>query len=252
MKIKKDMTRWERALVASHLSAIAYMNATKGQKACKALGFTKARLIAKDGAEVLVAYSPSSLWFAFRGTEPTKLNDVLADLKFIKRRAEIGGRVHGGFQSEVDELWDELEKEIDKNNKLAKPKDLYVKGHSLGGGMATIAAIRCKAREGYNFGSPRVGNARFCNNLDCPHDRFVNNNDIVCKVPPCLFFFKHDGELIYFNAYGNIRDLGVWQKVKDMFRGIWAGWKQGKFFDMFTDHGIGNYVNNLQRKVEGE
>ena len=48
--MKDDMTVWERAEIAAKLSAIAYMNATKGQKASKAMGFTKARLIAKDGA----------------------------------------------------------------------------------------------------------------------------------------------------------------------------------------------------------
>ena len=249
-KIKKEMTKWERAEVAANLSAIAYMNATKGQKASKAMGFTKARLIAKDGAEVLVAYSPTTLWFAFRGTEPSKLNDVLADLKVLKRKAEAGGRVHSGFQDEVDELWDDLKLELIKNDQRQKPRDVYVTGHSLGGGMATIAASRCEAKAVYTFGSPRVGNAKFVNTLDCPHYRFVNNNDIVCKVPPCLLLFKHDGECIYFNAYGNVRDLSAWQKTKDMFRGIWAGWKQGKFFDMFTDHGIGNYVDNVARVVK--
>ena len=140
-KIKKEMTKWERAEVAANLSAIAYMNATKGQKASKAKGFTKARLIAKDGAEVLVAYSPTTLWFAFRGTEPSKLNDVLADLKVLKRKAQAGGRVHSGFQDEVDELWDDLKLELIKKvvKKIGKGIKKVVK--KIGGAFGKLGIL---------------------------------------------------------------------------------------------------------------
>ena len=53
------------------------------------------------------------LWFAFRGTEPSKLNDVMADLKVIKNSAVAGGKVHGGFQEEVNDLWMDIVKELE-------------------------------------------------------------------------------------------------------------------------------------------
>ena len=237
---------YDRAYTASWLARIAYRPANGVKEGCKRLGMT-GKLVAKDGAEVVIAKKAGELWFAFRGTEPTVLNDVLADLDLFTHRAKSAGRVHGGFQDEVDEVWAECLKEIDKNAKLKKPKALFFTGHSLGGAMATVAASRCNAEELYTFGSPRVGNRKFVDTLSCPHYRFVNNNDIVCKVPPALFGFRHDGECVYFNAYGNVRNLTRWQRFKDFFRGVWIGWRQGKVFDSFTDHGIANYTDNVEK-----
>ena len=226
---------YDRAYTASWLARIAYRPANGVKEGCKRLGMT-GKLVAKDGAEVVIAKKAGELWFAFRGTEPTVLNDVLADLDLFTHRAKSAGRVHGGFQDEVDEVWAECLKEIDKNAKLKKPKALFFTGHSLGGAMATVAASRCNAEELYTFGSPRVGNRKFVDTLSCPHYRFVNNNDI-----------RHDGECVYFNAYGEIRDLTRWQRFKDFFRGVWIGWRQGKVFDSFTDHGIANYTDNVEK-----
>jgi triacylglycerol lipase len=236
---------YDRAYRASCLSAYAYATEEQVKKACKSIGLT-GKLISKNGAEVLVARGGGELWFAFRGTQPDKLNDVMADLNVIRNSSIAGGKVHTGFQDEVNELWMDCLKEIENNNNLKKPKKLFFTGHSLGAAMATIAASRCSAEELYTFGSPRVGGRKFTKNLDCPHYRFVNNNDIVCTVPPAILGFKHDGEKIYFNAYGQVRALTSWQRVKDFFRGIWSGWKQGKFLDMFTDHGIWNYIKNIE------
>ena len=91
----------EKALIAAKLAAIAYMNEKPAITAAKKLGFTSARLVSNDGAEMLVAKNSKELWFAFRGTEPSKLNDVLADLNVIKNTAMAGGKVHSGFQKEV-------------------------------------------------------------------------------------------------------------------------------------------------------
>ena len=85
--MKDDMTVWERAEVAAKLSAIAYMNPKPADTACKKLGFGSGKIISRDGAEVLVAKDRNDLWFAFRGTEPNRLNDVMADLKVIKNSA---------------------------------------------------------------------------------------------------------------------------------------------------------------------
>ena len=94
----------------------------------------------------------------------------------------------------------------------------------------------------FTFGSPRVGGKRFVQELKCPHQRFVNNNDIVTKVPPKILGYAHCGDERYFNAYGYERNPTYWQRWKDFFRGTWSGWKQGKFFDALTDHGMQNYV----------
>jgi triacylglycerol lipase len=191
----------EKALVAAQLAAYAYMNEKPATTAAKKLGFTSVKLVANDGAEMLVVKNSKELWFAFRGTEPSKLNDVLADLNVIKNTAMAGGKVHGGFQKEVNDLWMEVLSHVDHNSQLKKPKAIYLCGHSLGAAMATIASTRLNGQVEhlYTFGSPRVGGPLFVKNIQCKHSRFMNNNDIVARIPPAWLGFRHHGEMIYFD-----------------------------------------------------
>lgn len=245
-----DLSLGERSLVAARLAQLAYANIKDSEQPIKDIGFSSAKLLAHDGAECLVVRSRTDMWIAFRGTEPTKINDVMADLKVIKNSAVAGGKVHGGFQDEVNDLWPQILAELEQNSQLKNPKDVYMCGHSLGAAMATISASRHQPKELFTFGSPRVGGRRFIKNVACEHHRFVNNNDIVTKVPPAILRFKHHGTLHYFNAYGQLRTLTSWQAVKDIFRGIWASWKQGKFFDALTDHSMVNYVEYIDNNKE--
>ena len=90
--------------------------------------------------------------------------------------------------------------EIEHNDQLKVRKDVYMTGHSLGAAMATIAATRYQPIELFTFGSPRVGGSKFIRNIKCPHLRFMNNNDIVCRIPPAWLGFRHHGDMIYFNC----------------------------------------------------
>ena len=58
--------------------------------------------------------------------------------------------------------------------------------------------------------------------------------------------YVHHGEQRYMNAYGQVRNPSGWQLVKDRFRGMWMGLKQGKI-DNFSDHSMVNYVANLEK-----
>lgn len=240
---------WDKPLLGAQLSAIAYKNEAPAITAAKKLGFRTAKLVSIDGAEMLVAKSTKELWIAFRGTEPSQLNDVLADLKVIKNTAMAGGKVHGGLQQEVNDLWMEVIKELDANDQLKNPRELYFTGHSLGAAMATIAATRKSPQALYTFGSPRVGGPKFIKNVKCPHMRFMNNNDIVCRIPPAWLGFRHHGKMIYFDRFGKPQDKPTWT---DMLYGIWNSWKRWKFFDGITDHGMPNYVKAIktQQKLE--
>lgn len=246
----KELTNSERAVVAAKLSAIAYINSEKKiESECKKLGFPWAKLISKDGAEVLVAKDRNDLWFAFRGTEPSKINDVLADLNMIKAAAVAGGKVHGGFQKEVNDLWMDVLSELEHNDQLKVRKDVYMTGHSLGAAMATIASTRYTPTELFTFGSPRVGGPKFIKNIKCPHYRFMNNNDIVCRIPPAWLGFRHHGQMIYFDRNGDLQDKPTWS---DLFYGVMQSWKRFKFFDGIVDHGIPNYVKALSKIVRKE
>lgn len=234
---------WDNCLVGAQLSAIAYMKPKSAERAAKKIGFTWATLVSKGGAEMLIAKNKTQIWVAFRGTEPSKLNDVLADLKVFKNTANAGGKVHGGFQEEVNDLWNDVQGEIAKNDKLKNPRDLYFTGHSLGAAMATIASTRKTPKGLFTYGSPRVGGPIFIQNIKCPHMRCMNNNDIVCRIPPAWLGFRHHGDMIYFDRNGIVQPKPTWT---DFFYGIINTWKRFKFFDGVVDHGIPHYIKAIK------
>jgi len=243
----EEPSMWNNCLTAAQLSMIAYKNEKSAITAAKKLGFISARIVSNDGAEMLIAKNSKQLWIAFRGTEPSKLNDVMADLNVIKNVAVAGGKVHGGFQQEVNDLWMEIVKELDHNIQLKNPRDLFFTGHSLGAAMATIAATRQTPEALFTFGSPRVGGPYFIKNIHCPHMRVMNNNDIVCRIPPAWLGFTHHGNMIYFNRDGILAPKPTW---KDLFYGILNSWKRWKFFDGVVDHGIPNYVAAIKNQIK--
>lgn len=222
----------------AQLASIAYLDGAEAKKKGKGLGYTGHKFFENDGAQCHAFWNKEEYVLAFRGTEPTEVSDLLADLNAIPRGAMTHGLVHSGFRGECDKLWDDVVKHHGKGH---VEKTFYITGHSLGAAMATIATSRfeefTKVEQLTTFGSPRVGTRKFVKNIATPHMRFVNNNDIVTKVPLALMGYKHHGLLQYINFYGNIRKLTAWQMIKDR----WRGWKSG-LLDGAADHGMDNYV----------
>ena len=135
---------------------------------------------------------------------------------------------------------------------------MWFTGHSLGAAMSTILASRCRGettivnpQELFTFGSPRVGWASYINNFPFKHYRFVNNADIVPRVPFYIMGYRHHGECQYFNHYGNLRNLTGWQRTKDTWRGIFRGIAKGKF-DSIADHNIKQYILHIKKMVDGQ
>ena len=241
----------ERSLLFAKLASIAYSNVKEATSQAKRLGFTTTEFYDRDGAQAYRFMNKTDIVIACRGTEPTQLNDIKADLRAVPVMAETVSRVHKGFKAEVDDLWPMVQEDILRKANL--DKTLWFCGHSLGAAMATIMASRCKYNidlndpvELYTFGSPRVGWRGYCNSLDVTHHRWVNNNDIVTRVPLAIMGYVHHGEEHYMNAYGNVRKPTGWQRIKDRFRGMWMGLKQGKI-DNFGDHSMVQYVANLEK-----
>ncbi len=89
---------------------------------------------------------------------------------------------------------------------------LIVTGHSLGSSLATLVAFEAgrlgwaEQVENLTFASPRTGNGKFVRSFNAavPRSyRLVNNPDVVPKVPPFLFGYRHvDGQLT-LNSRGN-------------------------------------------------
>jgi triacylglycerol lipase len=246
-----EMNFNERSLLFAKLASISYNNTKDAKSQAKKLGFTTTEFYERDGAQAYRFMNKTDLVIACRGTEPTELNDIKADLKAIPVMAETVGKVHQGFKKEVDDLWPMVQEDI--NRKVNLGKTLWFCGHSLGAAMATIMASRClhdielnDPVELYTFGSPRVGWRKYVNSLGVTHHRWKNNNDIVTSVPLWLMGYVHHGTEHYLNAYGNYRKPTAWQLVKDKFRGMWMGIKQGKI-DNFGDHSMTEYIKHIEK-----
>jgi len=245
----------KRALLFAELSQIAYYTEAEVKKLSRKLGFTTVEFYNIKGAEAYRFMNRHDLVIACRGTQPTQYNDIKADARAFPVVAETIGRVHGGFKGEVDKLWDLIKEDIEREQ---KKRSVWLCGHSLGAAMSTIVASRCKGdnilvdpKELHTFGSPRVGWRSYLNNFPFTHYRWVNNADIVTRVPFLIFGYIHHGQCQYFNHYGNLRNLTGWQRVKDVWRGIIRGLFKGKL-DSFSDHSMVQYVKHLNKRVDGK
>jgi hypothetical protein len=150
---------------------------------------------------------------AFRGTEPGKANDLLADANIL-RTPGYGGAAHLGFHNALNEVWPQLEQSL-SNAKAALPEgqqlSVHLTGHSLGAAIATLGALR--VQEGghgqvdgvYTFGSPRVLDPRAAKHFDQVLGdrtfRHENSSDLVAKIP--LVAWQHVGQHIFFDHHGN-------------------------------------------------
>lgn len=248
-----DKSFLEKSLLFAKLAELAYSDEETVKKEAKKLGFTTTEFYNKGGAQAYRLMNKNDLVIACRGTQPSEFNDIKADLQALPVVAETVSRVHRGFKTEVDELWPMVLEDLQR--KANDKKKIWFCGHSLGAAMATIMASRCHLYEGiepvqelYTYGSPRVGWKKYCNSLGVVHHRWVNNNDIVTRVPLNIMGYVHDGQEHYINAYGKLRQSTGWQRIKDRFRGMWMGLKKGKI-DNFSDHNIGDYIKHIEGEI---
>ena len=199
-----------------------------------------------DGAQAYVLSDKTDVIVACRATEPTAINDILADLKMFPVKHHLGGRVHRGFYAEYDKVIPGIKDALAKHNKKGD-KTVWVTGHSLGGAMAVLVAAELQPDGGlHTFGQPRVGNKAFLKVLEgIKYYRYRNNNDVVTAVPPSWLFFRHGGVLRYINTYGNIRPATWAQRFKDKCRGYWQALKSFNLIDGFADHSMGLYHEYL-------
>jgi triacylglycerol lipase len=242
-----------RSLALAELAMIAYNDEAEAKRAAQAIGFPESQLIDHDGSQAFRFRNEHDIVLACRGTEPTEWNDIQADANAVMAVIGSIGRVHSGFNREVDDLWPLLEDMLSNNT-----QPVWFCGHSLGGAMATICAYRCTTSpiptnplELHTFGSPRVGCRRYIRHAKVTHYRWVHNNDIVTRVPPAWMGYRHCGDEVYLDRYGRIRKLtGIWRS-RDRWRGLVKGLLKWNI-DAFSDHGIHLYAQHIATAVDKE
>ena len=248
----RELPFLRRGLLMAELSTISYMDPHEIQRCVDRLGFGHFEFFERDGSQAYWFTNEHDSIIACRGTEPHEWNDIKADAYAVTALAETVGRVHRGFKQEVDDLWPRIEKVLTTNTKAQ-----WFTGHSLGGAMATICGGRCKLssistnpEEVHTFGSPRVGNKRYVNHTKLNLYRWVNNNDIVTRVPPAWMGYRHTGVEKYLDRNGDLApETTGWKRVADRMRGFLRG--LGKFkIDQFSDHLMPYYIEYICQNIE--
>lgn len=151
----------------------------------------------KHGVEGLLIEASAYRVLAFRGSDHEGPGDWITNARVRLAEGPLGGRVHVGFRDAVAEVWEELTRWLNLDD-----RPTWWTGHSQGAGLAIVGAARAWA-EGLpvtgvmSFGQPRVGDQGFRDAWldDGPTHtwRVIWNNDPVPWVPAGPF--RHVGEV---------------------------------------------------------
>jgi triacylglycerol lipase len=244
----EDLDRLDRSMLFAEISMVSYLDHTDAERVLRTMGFTDVRYIERDGAQAYEVGNDVDVVIVCRGTEPNEWNDIKADVNALTEIAEPVGRVHRGFKREVDDIWPFLEARLRNEHRV-----VWFTGHSLGGAMATICAGRCELsafpaspREVVTFGSPRVGTRNYATHARVPHIRWVNNNDIVTRMPPRWLRYRHTGIRMHIDRHGVVRAVTSDRPATDRWVGFVDAVKRRRL-DHFSDHAIADYVAHLAR-----
>lgn len=177
---------FDHALAAYARQGYSLTRTTSGSMSCD--------VATGDGATVV----------AFAGTNDVE--DWLTNLN-LEKVDWNGYRLHAGFHKAEANLTLRLSRQY-----TADTSNLWITGHSLGGILATLHALRFADGFGdqcvsgvYTFGSPRGmdhRSAAMCDQLLWKrHYRHTHGNDIVPRVPT-RWRFKHCGQHVHINRHG--------------------------------------------------
>jgi V8-like Glu-specific endopeptidase len=198
-----DEFQWPTALSLALASRLAYEDAAAVENTARSVWkLNQCKFVEADDTHCFVATSADAALVAFRGTE--SVGNWLTDLD-IAGTTRPYGVVHRGFLAAfqvVDSQLRELLAGLPQRRVL-------LTGHSLGGALATVAAAewcgQIPISSVYTYGQPAVGRGEFPAFMNQQHAgkffRFVNNDDIVPRVPPC---YIHVGRLFHFDAQGRL------------------------------------------------
>ncbi|MEW9699250.1 lipase family protein [Paenibacillus sp. SI8] len=180
--------------------------------------------------------SSDTIVLAFRGTNTRSdwISDAIASQdKYPYLRNS--GMVHRGFLH----IYESPRKKIlTALNKLSSKKELWITGHSLGGGLSTLSAVdvaantKFKCPSVYTYASPRVGNLAFSktfNSLIAGHHRIYNAHDFVPLLPPLIYRSPKTDQTYHYIHVKKGYEL-------DFQKGSIA-----------ANHAIGNYFSDLSR-----
>lgn len=203
---------------------------------------------------------------AFRGSE-IAWDDWANNLKCAAKVTHVaGGRVHRGFQDELQSIWASIESKLwDWGNDCQRELRVDFCGHSKGGALATLAALRWQVSplpgqlgRLVTFGAPRVGDKEFVAACDkhliyARTWRFANAGDPVPITPSWWRGFTHHCEPYYFDCSGTLHAPGealcLFRMWESLGARLWAAFKLNPL--TIYHHAVAQYVDLLERHLTG-
>ena len=220
------------------------------------LGCRQFVFLDEEDTQAFVSSNREATIVAFRGTEKN-VADWLTDADASLVSGPLDGRVHEGFYDSLSDVWHALDRTITRLDPHGD-KPLWLTGHSLGGALATLATARWIDRGRpiagmYSFGQPRTGDRVFARNFDFAMKssafRFVNDNDLVSRVPPRAMGYRHVGTFKYFTDGGLFAEGVSWWRA---FLDRWT-FRLEDFFDGqlegFADHSMKQYNHHIATAI---
>ena len=228
-------------LTCAKLAGLVYRNEREFRYECETLGLHVTRFVVVRNHVAAIARHPSIGFLVFRGTDDAQDWRDNIDTRWGRTPS---GCVHRGFLRGLDLLWPELQDYLFTE----AGRTWWVTGHSLGGALATLAAMRMHERAVQpwiaTFGQPPVGRIEFVwryqRTLGQRHYRFVHGTDIVSDVP---LLAHHVGRKLYINGKGRLVEKSSFLvKVSDA---MWRGWN-GQAFGQLANHRMQDYITRLE------
>jgi hypothetical protein len=178
----------------------------------------------KSSTDFYTVIRDRTIYIVFEGTDVKEWRDIRTDLDCTLKYDNIFA-VHRGFWKAY------IFEKPELINRLVRSGCSFVRilGYSLGAALATLAfndlepLFPEKVFECEVFGCPRVGNKHYAKAYPkVNYKRYENGNDVITKLPPWIFGYRHIGEAIH---------LGT--------KRCWWCWS-------FKDHILSNYAKNYK------
>lgn len=273
--LNADTPSLDASLICAIASGVAYEGETQVLQWSQTESFASIDFFDWSNTQGFVASTEKVVILAFRGTE-RNFADWIRNLKIRSVPSFVGGSVHAGFQEGLLKAWPIVTNLLRKHK--ADQKTIWITGHSLGGALAVLAAAYSFDSLGRNirlvtFGQPRVSRGDLTRFIDRSFGesfwRFVNNRDIVPKIPPG---FDHTGERLFFDGDGVLSrsrlqsragaddtalTVGEFLAFQEELESETTGLPQGSLSPAVegragaaSDHSIKNYIDLLGRAVD--
>jgi len=264
------------ALLLAEASQVAYSTETAARALMLERGLTNFQWIDLSGVfQDLHAFAASNneiAILAFRGTADvydwmTDLYATPARFSWIFLGGPEVGEIHAGFGHTLSDGWAKVLDAVRavapippamETDSVDARRTFWITGHSLGGALASLAGAAFSLLPGsvirpvsgiYTFGQPRIGLHNFCDNygrLLTPRTfRFVNNKDLVPRIPFQGWDYSDVGEMIHFTETGDPQLQS--QQWRDFLVRTVESFQEA--FDIFShlnmdvgDHAISNYL----------